>query len=153
MELVPTKVTTDAQVEAMRLIFNDCLPFMTKRFQRVTQLEQKAWWQALAGSVKRFKAFTYATRDEPERIAAYSLIRWNHDGQVKPLCGIASWARGRNFARQVIRHYLVEAGEPMEAEERADHAAIVKLNAEAGWLLLREEDGIRYIYHPNRGTP
>ena len=94
---------------------------------------------------KRFKAFVY--RDE-SGIIAYSLLQWK-DAGITPLFGVTKTARGHNIARQIIRHYLSEADGPLWGEELSSHKAIIKLNQEAGWELVREENGVRYLYHPN----
>jgi GNAT superfamily N-acetyltransferase len=139
-------VTDLAQVEIMRQIFNECLPFMTKPFDQVTFQEQQTWWKSLHLKVLRWKAFLYK---QDGLVVAYSLLQWHHDGRITPLFGIRKEARGKNLARQIIQHYLREADGPLHGEERSDHAAIIKMNQEAGWQLLREEKGVRYLYHPN----
>lgn len=149
MQLIPTTITTTEQVEAMRQIFNECLEFMTKPVPWMSHWDQFRWWRELPAKVKRFKAFTYATAEDPTKIIAYSLLQWKEDGRLTPLFGIARDARGQNIARQIIRHYLKEADGPLIGEERSDHKAIIKMNREAGWLLICECAGVRYLYHPN----
>jgi len=144
----PTPVTTDHQVEAMRLILNECLEFMTKPIAPITREQQARWWKDLPSKVERFKAFTYET-DRDYGIIAFSLLQWHHDGRITPLFGITKGARGQNIARDIIRHYLAEADGSLHGEELSSHKAIIKLNQEAGWQLLREENGVRYLYHPN----
>lgn len=147
--LIPTPVQTPEEIEAMRQIFNLCREFMTKPLSPITPEQQEKWWKELPSKVKKFKAFLY--RDEGE-IVAYSLLQWHHDGRITPLFGITARARGHNIAREIIRHYLSEADGPLHGEELSSHAAIIKLNQEAGWKLLREENGVRYLYHPNDKT-
>lgn len=132
----------------MRVIFNECLSFMTKPLPPVSPERQQEWWAELPQKVKKFKAFTYKT-DRDLVIVAYSLLQWHHDGSITPLFGISKVARGKNLAREIIQHYLSEADGPLHGEELSSHAAIIKLNREAGWKLLREENGVRYLYHPN----
>jgi hypothetical protein len=148
MSIKPTPVTTPHQVEAMRLIFNECLEFMTKPIAPITKERQAQWWETLPQKVRRFKAFTYEG-DRDFGIIAYSLLQWHEDGRITPLFGITKSARGRNIAREIIRHYLAEADGPLHGEELVRHAAIVKLNEEAGWQLRYERGGVRYLYHPN----
>lgn len=144
--LVPSPVTTFGDVEAMRVIFNACREFMTKPFEPITIEQQAKWWKELPNTVRRYKAFIY--REDGE-IVAYSLLQWHNDGRITPLFGISASARGHNLARQIIQHYLAEADGPLYGEELSSHKAIIKLNKEAGWKLLREENGVRYLYHPN----
>lgn len=149
MKLVPIEVTNDRQIEAMRQIFNECLPFMTKPMEPVSPWNQRIWWVNLPKKVKRFKAFVYEDETQRGEILAYSLLQWHLDGRTTPLFGIRKGARGQNLARQIIQHYLKEAEGPLWGEERSDHAAIIKLNQEVGWKLLSEKCGVRYLYHPN----
>lgn len=149
MRLIPTTITTEDQVEAMRQIFNECLEFMTKPMAVVSHWEQRKWWRELPTKVKSFKAFAYATEEEPKKTIAFSLLQWHKDGRITPLFGITKEARGKNIARQIIQHYLREADGPLIGEERSDHKAIIKMNQEAGWVLICECAGVRYLYHPN----
>ena len=144
--LIPSPVSSLEDVEEMRKIFNECREFMTKPLAHITPSQQGKWWKELPNNVKRFKAFIY--RDAGE-IVAYSLLQWHNDGRITPLFGIISTARGKNIARQIIQHYLSEADGPLHGEELSSHKAIIKMNQEAGWELVREENGVRYLYHPN----
>lgn len=131
----------------MRVIFNECLEFMTKPIDPITPKQQAKWWAGMQS--RKFKAFVYRVKGE---IVAYSLLQWHSDGRITPVFGITPKARGGNLARQIIQHYLSEADGPLYGEELSSHKAIVKLNKEAGWLLIREERGVRYLYHPNDGV-
>ena len=146
MNPVPFPVTTNEDVECMRRIYNACLAFMTKPLSPITPEQQEKWWEELPSKVKKFKAYLY--REDGE-IVAYSLLQWHFDGRITPLFGITENARGKNLARQIIQHYLSEADGPLWGEELSSHKAIIKMNEEAGWQLLREENGVRYLYHPN----
>ena len=147
MTLIPSPVSTSGELEAVRQIFNECLQWMTKPFSPITPEQQATWWKELQG--KRYKMFVY--RDSG-KIVAYSLLQWHEDGRITPLFGITRSARGKNIAREIVRHYLSEADGPLWGEELSSHKAIIKLNEEAGWQLLREENGVRYLYHPNEKT-
>ena len=148
MSLIIEPVTHYGQVEMMGKILNECLEFMTKPMAPITPERQKEWWDELPSKVAKFKAFTYKT-DRDLVTIAFSLLQWHHDGRITPLFGISKIARGQNIARQIIQHYLSEADGPLYGEELSSHAAIIKLNQEAGWQLRYEENGVRYLYHPN----
>jgi len=150
MNLIPSPVCTADEVEAMRVIFNECLEFMTKPLSPITHAQQHAWWNhELPKKVKKFKAFVYRDNEE---IVAYSLLQWHFDGRITPIFGIKKSARGMGLSRRIIQHYLSEADGPLYGEELSSHAAIIKLNREAGWELIREENGVRYLYHLNNKT-
>ncbi len=148
--LIVSPVTFAGEVEAMRVIFNGCLEYMTKPFDPITPEQQAEWWADLPSKTIRFKAFVY--RDpESMQIVAYSLLQWRPNGWVTVVWGIAPHARGHNYARQVIRHFIGAAEGPLHAEELASNTPVVKLHREAGFVVYREENGIHYIYHPGTG--
>ena len=144
--MTPFPVSTAEDLGTMRHIYNECLRWMTKPLSRITPEQQEKWWAELPHRVRRFKAFLYR---DGEKVVAYSLLQWHYDGRITPLFGITERARGKNLARQIIQHYLSEADGPLWGEELSSHKAIIKMNQEAGWELLREENGVRYLYHPN----
>jgi GNAT superfamily N-acetyltransferase len=146
--LLASRIETAEDLESVRQIFNECLSFMTKPFDPITPEQQAKWWAELPYKVLRYKAFVYRLPDAPA-IVAYSLLQWHKDGRITPLFGIRKDARGKNIAREIIQHYLAEADGPLYGEELCSHTAIIKMNEEAGWELVREENGVRYLYHPN----
>lgn len=145
----PAPVTTPHQIEAMRLILNECLEFMTKPMAPVTLEQQIDWWKTLPLRVLRFKAFTYES-DRDFGIVAFSLLQWKKNGTITPLFGITKSARGHGIAREIIQHYLSEADGPLHGEQLVSHAAICKLNAEAGWEIVAQVGDVQHLYHPNQ---
>ena len=144
-QLSSSPVSTPQELEAMRCIFNFCIPFMTKPFSPITPEQQGKWWSELQKT--HYKAFVY--RDSTGKIVAYSLLQWHKDKSTSPLFGIAEGEQGHNYAREIIQHYLSEAGGPVAGEELSSHTAMIKLNQEAGYLFIKEENGVRYLYNPN----
>ncbi len=142
-------LTTDGDLTAMMEILNECRPWLTKSIPEITPETQLRWWNELPEKVLRYKAFVYFLEDAPVDRIAFSLLQWHKDGRTTPLFGIRARARGQNLARQIIQHYLREAEGPLCGEERSDHAAIIQLNQEAGWIFIAERNGVRFLYHPN----
>lgn len=136
-------------LEAMRQILNECRPFLTKPIPEISWEEQQAWWMNLERTTRRYKAFVYFFDDQPDDRIAFSLLQWKPEGITTPLFGIRERARGHNIARKIIQHYLKEAEGPLHGEQLVSHAAICRMNEEAGWQITREENGVQYLYHPN----
>jgi hypothetical protein len=149
-KLVAIPVTTPEQVDQMRLIYNECRPFLaTKPLPERTYEEQQEWWASLPKTTSRVKAFLYESVDKPGETVAFSMLQWKLTGRTTPIFGIYSKARGLGFAREIIQHYLDEAEGPLYGEMLASHEAIVKMNWEVGWQKIEERDGVIYLYHPN----
>jgi len=136
------------QVDEMRKIYNECLPFLsTKPLPPRTRREQEAWWLSL--DPKKVKAFLYYPTEGRQVPVAFSLVQWKPD-KVTPMFGITESARGNNYAREIIEHYLEVAGGPLEGEVLESHKAILRLNEEAGWEISHTKDGVVYMSHPNK---
>jgi len=150
MRLVPIRVVSPVHVEFMRQIFNECIPYLsTKPLKEKSYEEQQQWWAELNRIRKQVKAFVYYEPGNTEQPVAFMMLQWHHGGRITPIFGITESARGKGYAREIIKHYLDEADGPLHGSMLATHAAIIKMNYDLGWQKEYEENGVIYVYHPN----
>ena len=136
-------------LEVVRMIYNQSRSYFTKDLPYRYAHEQWEWWSRLDHS--KSKLFVWRDTERPYEIVAFSFLR-DEDTYASPLFGIGAWARGRGYARAIIKHYIETAGKPLRCEQLVSHVAIRKLNRDAGWFVLREQDGVQSLYHPGPGT-
>lgn len=151
--LIHEKITDAAQVERMRQIFNECIPYLaTIPLQPKGVWEQQDWWKKLNSEI-RVEAFLYypegAEVGKAEQAVAFMMLQWKPGGKITPIFAITESARGHGYARKIIAHYLDVADGPLTGSMLATHAAIVKMNYDMGWQKTGEKDGVIYLYHPN----
>jgi GNAT superfamily N-acetyltransferase len=145
MEMHVEPVTSLAQIEAVRIIYNDNLESLaTKPLPRRLYHEQIKWWLELDKSKVRLWLH-YDTAGY--RLIGFSMLTARGDCHT-PIFAIRKEEQGLGYARHFIEHYLKAAGTPLRGEQLRSNEAIVYLNAEYGWEVLASYNGVDDLYHP-----
>jgi GNAT superfamily N-acetyltransferase len=146
ISLWPVPVKIADQIEQVRCIFAECIEGMatSEAVKLPSATDQQVWWN----SEPRKRGFLYYTPDFPSVPVAFSVLQ-DHGAYMTPMFGIRKAWRGYGLGKQIIRHYLQTAGKPLHGKALVSNTIINKLNSQNGWQVIREEDGVRHLYHPN----
>lgn len=150
-DLIATRLTQDshpALIERMRVLFNANIDSLaTKPLSLQTSRSQYDWWRSLDHTKVTFHI--YSPKEWPWEIVAFSMVTDRGD-YCSPMFAISNLWWGRGYGEQIIQHYLLVADEkPLQGEQLASNGAICHLNEKLGWLVVREENGVQYLRHPN----
>jgi len=149
--LYPTRLPRYADpilIEALRAIYVRTLSGFTKPLPPPTPAEQLKWYTSLDHNAVRI--WLWRDSERPWEAVAFTMLT-EHPAYMSPVFGIDPAFQGRGWARHIIQHYIREAhGKPLHGEQLVSNIAIRKLNAEAGWRVCSEQDGIEYLRFPGR---
>lgn len=128
-------VTTDEEVEVMRVIRNDGREWMTEDTHEISIGEQRAWWEkSKQRAHKNFLPVFYRTGGNPTIVGYGVLDRRDNDLMVS--LAVAPVYRGLGFGQQIYEHLAKLAGEEVTAVIRKDNAASIKAVTRAGYTLI-----------------
>jgi GNAT superfamily N-acetyltransferase len=138
-----------AQVEVMRLIYNESLTDLSTRpLPYRTSEEQVDWWY----NQNRNKVRAWLHYDEGEdhyyRLLGFSMLT-DRGRFSTPVFAIRKEEHGKGYARYFIEHYLDASPGPLGGAQLRANKAIVHLNKVYGWEISSSQDGVDYLLHPN----
>lgn len=101
------------------------------------------WW-------RKSGVMLYVARVRDERVGFVALTpRWSLNARFHtPILAVDPAHRGKGYGRQFIEAYIRLAGGPLAGAQRTDNPVICRLNAQMGWQIVGERDGVQYLFHP-----
>lgn len=131
MRLRPIYLPRDGnsdQWEWLRVIRNDCAKGFTHNQTEITEEQQAEYRGTFSDNTRH-----YVYLDEDGSPVAFTRLEWKPDGFVYPSYGVASWARGKGYAWEVVMHAMLAAGGPLRGDLLNDNEAIKKVDFALGW--------------------
>lgn len=129
------RITTDEDLETLRLIRNSGRQWMTRNTEEITPEQQRAWWEGLDHAGTKIWLFSIAQTD-----IGYGLVRL--DGG-RAWCSLAVLPRhqGHGYGTQIYRYLaLSQQGWNMWAEIYADNTPSLRAALRAGYQLAYTAD-------------
>lgn len=140
--LVPHLVHTDEQWEMLRVIRNSCREGLTHDTSEITP-EQQAQYRTRIMMNPHVRHYLYMDMDGA--YVGFSRLEWR-DGFVYPTYGVASWARGRGYAWDIVALTLLAAGGPLHGDLLVTNEAIKKVDYALGWVNIGEpREGVQNV--------
>ena len=153
MKLIAFRLQADSHpylIDALRRLYNESIPFMTKPLEENSAEEQLAWWRSLDHS--KVLVHLYSPVDEPWKIVAYSMLQHRGD-HASPMFAIDPTYWGRGYGRAIIAHYIKEARMPLRGEQLVENKPIRHLNEKAGWKVIGNIEGrVELLEHSGEPT-
>lgn len=144
--LWPREVETSEHLEEMRRLYNEALPDLaTHPLEPTSYSGQVDWW------LSRYpKKRAWIVTDVNSAKTVGFILLTERTGFETPLFVIAPEFRGRGLARWFVTQYIEYAKGALGGEQLVSNKGICKVNAEMGWEILAEKDGVQYLYHVGR---
>ncbi len=131
--IVGSPVTTDEDVEAMRVIRNAGRQWMTEDQREISVGEQRAWWEkSRQRAAKDFLPVVYREQGS-DAVVGYGVID-RRDGDLMVSLAVAPAFRGLGYGRKIYECLARLAGEKVLAVIRADNAPSIAAAKRAGYV-------------------
>lgn len=126
-------ITTEAEVETLRVIRNSGRQWMTRDTAEITQEQQRAWWAEGAGDRIVF-LFREAQTD-----VGYGLLRRESDRWWCSLAVLPMHQR-QGYGSRIYRFLALSVSDPVWAEILADNTPSIRAALRAGFQIAHAED-------------
>jgi len=131
--------------EYVRNLYNASLAELATKPLEPSSLEQQITWYL------EMKPEIMLAEDHDENIVGFFALTPRMFDFYTPIFVIHPDHRGKGYAREFIQEYISYAATPLAGSQLKSNEVICRLNAEAGWQIMAERDGVQYLYHP--GNP
>lgn len=127
-------VTTDEDVETLRIIRNSGRQWMTRDTAEITPAQQRAWWKQLDHESVKIWLFSESATD-----IGYGLLRLEND---RVYCSLAVLSRhqGRGYGTEIYRWLALSQVSEVWAEIYADNTPSLCAALRAGYQLAYAAD-------------
>ncbi len=141
-------ITTEEQVEIMRIIYNENLDMFTRQLTCNTYEQQQEWWKL---NKDKLRAYLYEQIDNPGEFLAF-LVFTDRNLFCTPTIAIKRAFWGQGFGKEIVNDYIQKTEKPMAGSQLKSNAAICHLNKKAGWQIIGEGDTengkVDLLFHP-----
>lgn len=149
--LTARRVQSEADIQTMRLIRNECREGFAHFNGIISESEQRAWWDIEQGRVTAWlyeDEVQFWPHGRTPRVVGFGMLRRGHDGQLYTTCAIYPWCTGNNYGKAIMRHMSAQTAERLVGEARRDNPAACKLHHIEGWHLDHETERLAVYTRP-----
>lgn len=134
-------VTTDDDVEMLRVIRNSGRQWMTRMTSEITREQQRTWWEARDPVVCPIWIASVA-----QTTIGYGLLR-RDGGRWWASLAVRPSMRGQGFGTQIYRYLALATPEDVWAEIYADNTASLRAALRAGFQLAYAQDKLAVLVY------
>jgi len=133
-------VTTDEDVETLRLIRNSGRQWMTRDTSEITQEQQQAWWKNYDPTLTVY-LFSEANTD-----VGYGLLRYENNRLWCSLAVLPQFQR-QGYGTAIYRYLALTTDEDVYAEILADNTLSIRACLRAGYQIAYAMDKHAVLVH------